>query len=245
MSLVVVEAVTADIDGNIQPGNIKKGVTILGVVGTMTGSGDIFSIQIVGEEGTLESAEVSGLSTNEQSYVIYIDVDDNNKTRYISCLLRTKAGDYLTYSGADGDEYFTVTINTKTNEYKVTKLTVTNTVSSSSTDNDIPTAKSVYTYVTDTVKTAVDTINARYFIKTFTKSDFAELTETQYVLTIKKDEHKLTNPFVQKMTLGSDGASSCIYEDKVLSSGTVKIYVAASIIKGVLEYSGKIYLQGE
>lgn len=37
LSKVTVEAVTASIDANIVPGNIKSGVTILGVEGTYTG----------------------------------------------------------------------------------------------------------------------------------------------------------------------------------------------------------------
>lgn len=85
----------------------------------------------------------------------------------------------------------------------------------------------------------------KVYIKEFAKSDFKKLGEdNRYVLSIKKEEHKLVNPYVLKMLVESDGLTTCTYEDKSLSTGTVKIYVTINLDE-IQEYSGKIYLNGE
>lgn len=73
LSLVVVEAVTADIDGNIQPGNIKKGVTILGVTGTLAETSAAPSNMV-----TTDSAQtISGAKTFTKTTTFQNDVKAN------------------------------------------------------------------------------------------------------------------------------------------------------------------------
>lgn len=242
LSLVVVEAVTADIDGNIQPGNIKKGVTILGVTGTLAETSDWYSILIVGESGFLTQAEVGNLADKDHTYVIYLDSD---KKRYISCLSRTKTDSYLSFGGVDGTEYFSVTINRADNSYIVTKTTTVTEITDKSTDTEIPTAQAVNKFVNKQVNNAVSSITSKYYTKAFTKADFTQVgEEARYVIAIPKSEHNLTNAIVLKMTLEDDTSTTCIYEDKTLSTGTVKIYVTVDLPQ-LLQYNGKIYLKGE
>ena len=115
------------------------------------------------------------------------------------------------------------------------------TLAKDATDNEIPTGKAVVDYVTS----EVNTIKEKYYTKPFTISDFTQVgSEQKYVLSITKAEHGLTNPIVLKMVLSGETSSTVVYEDKVLSTGTVKIYVMVDL-QQLLQYNGKIYLQGE
>lgn len=240
LSLVVVEAVTADIDGNIKPGNIKKGVTILGVTGTLSESSDIYSLMVF-DSGTLTSTQTSNLANNEHSYVVYVDTTDPDNIRYISCLLRTRDPNRVSYVGMDNGDTFTVTIKVSTGAYAVTTIKRVDVMTDSSLDSETPTAKAVADYVKEKVRK----IEARFYTKAFTKSDFTQVGEEQkYVITIPKEEHGLDNAYVLKMILNGEATSSIVYEDKTLSTGTVKIYVTVDLSQ-LLQYEGKIYLKGE
>ena len=58
---VVVNAVTSNIDGNIQPSNIKNGVSILGVTGTLQEgySASIEDTTLVLSSGSVEEGELT------------------------------------------------------------------------------------------------------------------------------------------------------------------------------------------
>lgn len=99
--------------------------------------------------------------------------------------------------------------------------------------------------IDETVKELLNSgLTAKYYTKEFTKADFTQVgTEQKYVLAIKKEEHGLNNAYVMKMII-NDEPTSCIYEDKTLSTGTVKIYVTIDLANKS-QYNGKIYLKGE
>lgn len=93
------------------------------------------------------------------------------------------------------------------------------------------------------------------YIKTFYKSDFTQIGVLQkYCLTIPQSEHGLINPYVAKAILkvavcdedDEPGAAmgSFICKCRVLTTGTVKVYVTVDLSK-YTEYTGKIYLEGE
>lgn len=241
LSLVVVEAVTADIDGNIKPGNIKKGVTILGVTGTLDESSGLYSVLILGDTGSLSQDNVDNLLKHDLGYVIFGDTTDPDQTLYVSCLVRARDNTTLTFWGIDNDQEYFVNITIATRGYTVTRVKRVKTLAKDATDNEIPTGKAVVDYVTS----EVNTIKEKYYTKPFTISDFTQVGgEQKYVISITKDEHGLTNPIVLKMVLSGETSSTVVYEDKVLSTGTVKIYVMVDL-QQLLQYNGKIYLQGE
>lgn len=96
-------------------------------------------------------------------------------------------------------------------------------------------------------------VKGRTYTKDFTKSDFQQVgTEQRYFIAIKKAEHGLENPYVDKVLLNrsSDIDETTNFQtavavgEKTLSTGTIKVYVTIDLSK-YTEYSGKIYLKGE
>lgn len=96
-------------------------------------------------------------------------------------------------------------------------------------------------------------LKEREFVKEFKKDDFIQVAKTQrYYIAIPKTEHKLNNPFVEKVILNemidSEGNGSSkvavVCETRLLSTETIKIYVTIDL-SAYEEYNGKIYLKGE
>ena len=72
LSKVTVNPVTSSIDSNIQAGNIKKDVTILGVTGTYEGGGDPVPVPVeyISNEGDLNLVFNSGYIPNDNTRII-------------------------------------------------------------------------------------------------------------------------------------------------------------------------------
>ena len=72
LSSVTVTPVTSSIDSNIQAGNIKKDVTILGVTGTYEGGGDPVPVPVeyISNEGSLNLVFNSGYIPNENTRIV-------------------------------------------------------------------------------------------------------------------------------------------------------------------------------
>ena len=72
LSSVTVNPVTSSIDSNIQAGNIKKDVTILGVTGTYEGGGDPVPVPVeyISNEGDLNLVFNSGYIPNDNTRII-------------------------------------------------------------------------------------------------------------------------------------------------------------------------------
>lgn len=66
LTQVSVGAVTAAIDSNIQAGNIKQGVTILGVTGTLSGGGSTLN-PTAGDYPVVENADIGRVNTTSLS----------------------------------------------------------------------------------------------------------------------------------------------------------------------------------
>lgn len=99
----------------------------------------------------------------------------------------------------------------------------------------------------------IDAIENRCFVKQFKITDFTQVAKTQrYYISIPASEHKLSNPFAEKVILSktceSEETSDCMVETicgtRLLSTGTIKVYITIDLGK-YTEYSGKIYLKGE
>ncbi len=99
----------------------------------------------------------------------------------------------------------------------------------------------------------VEKVNGKSFSKQFTKADFTQVgTEQKFFLSIKKSEHGLNKPYVDKVLINSKAnseetttfQSSVLVGEKTLSTGTIKVYVTIDLSK-YTEYSGIIYLKGE
>lgn len=109
-SPVTVQAVTADIDSNIVAGNIKSGVTILGVTGTLT--------ELKGQTKTITA---NGTYTPDSGYNGFTSVTVNVNTVKNQDKTITANGTYTPDAGYTGFGKVTVNINTVNN----TNLTVT------------------------------------------------------------------------------------------------------------------------
>ena len=72
LSSVTVTPVTSSIDSNIQAGNIKKDVTILGVTGTYEGGGDPVPVPVeyISNEGSLNLVFNSGYIPNDNTRIV-------------------------------------------------------------------------------------------------------------------------------------------------------------------------------
>ena len=72
LSSVTVNPVTSSIDSNIQAGNIKKDVTILGVTGTYEGGGDPVPVPVeyISNEGSLNLVFNSGYIPNDNTRIV-------------------------------------------------------------------------------------------------------------------------------------------------------------------------------
>lgn len=99
----------------------------------------------------------------------------------------------------------------------------------------------------------VEKVNGKSFSKQFTKADFTQVgTEQKYYIAIKKAEHGLDKPYVDKVLINKSAGddettsfqSSVLVGEKTLSTGTIKIYITIDLSK-YIEYSGIIYLKGE
>lgn len=90
------------------------------------------------------------------------------------------------------------------------------------------------------------------YCKQFTKADFTQVGEEQkYFIAIKKAEHGLIKPYVDKVLINkADGEEITTFQttitvgEKTLSTDTIKIYITIDLTK-YTEYSGIIYLRGE
>lgn len=100
----------------------------------------------------------------------------------------------------------------------------------------------------------VEASGGKTYIKEITGADFTQVGSTKkYCVSIKKSEHGLTNPFVEKAILLSltDTEETekintpVIIGERTLSTGTVKVYVATNFIEQYYGYILKIYLKGE
>lgn len=109
-SPVTVQAVTADIDSNIVAGNIKSGVSILGVTGTLT--------ELKGQTKTITA---NGTYTPDSGYNGFTSVTVNVNTVKNQDKTITANGTYTPDNGYTGFGKVTVNINTVNN----TNLTVT------------------------------------------------------------------------------------------------------------------------
>lgn len=98
-------------------------------------------------------------------------------------------------------------------------------------------------------------ITAKTFIREFTLKDWTAIAGTQlYMIQITKAEHQLNRPILLRAMVASkreeaggsviESESSIDVKDKVLSTGTVKIYVNCDLAK-YEKYNVKIILQGE
>ena len=99
----------------------------------------------------------------------------------------------------------------------------------------------------------VQGMQGKSFVKQFTKTDFTQVgVEQKYFIAIKKAEHGLTKPYVDKVLVNSkaDDVETTTFQtsvavgEKTLSTGTIKIYITIDLSK-YTEYSGTIYLKGE
>lgn len=99
----------------------------------------------------------------------------------------------------------------------------------------------------------IEALENRCFVKAFKITDFTQVAKTQkYYIRIPASEHKLTNPFVEKVILSKTSESeetnnymtATVCGTRLLSTGTIKVYVTIDLTK-YTEYTGKIYLQGE
>ena len=99
----------------------------------------------------------------------------------------------------------------------------------------------------------IASIKSKSFAKVFSIDDFSQLgTEQKYVMAIKKNEHGLKKPFVDKILLNQTAdqnettsfQTSVVMQEKTLPTDTIKIYVTIDLSK-LTEYSGIIYLRGE
>ena len=99
----------------------------------------------------------------------------------------------------------------------------------------------------------LEDVKGKSFIKAFTKVDFKQVgTAQRYFISIKKAEHGLENPYVDKVLVNRsiDSEETTNFQtavsvgEKTLSTGTIKIYVTIDLSK-YTEYSGRIYLKGE
>lgn len=95
--------------------------------------------------------------------------------------------------------------------------------------------------------------NGRSFVKKFTKEDFTKIPDTQrYYISITKNEHGLTKPYVDKVLINriSDSEETTTFQtpivvgEKTLSTSTIKIFITIDL-ENYTEYSGTIYLKGE
>lgn len=109
-SPVTIQAVTADIDSNIVAGNIKSGVTILGVTGSVT--------ELKGQTKTITA---NGTYTPDSGYNGFTSVTVNVNTVKNQDKTITANGTYTPDDGYTGFGKVTVNINTVNN----TNLTVT------------------------------------------------------------------------------------------------------------------------
>lgn len=109
-SPITVQAVTADIDSNIVAGNIKSGVSILGVTGTLT--------ELKGQTKTITA---NGTYTPDSGYNGFTSVTVNVNTVKNQDKTITANGTYTPDNGYTGFGKVTVNINTVNN----TNLTVT------------------------------------------------------------------------------------------------------------------------
>jgi len=106
---VTVNAVRANIDPNIIPENIKIGVEILGVEGTMTG-GDL-------QDKTVDSSTAEQIITNDSSYYGLSSVTINPYILDTSTLNVQENGNYTVTSAADGLSRVDVSVNIDTSSY--------------------------------------------------------------------------------------------------------------------------------
>lgn len=113
-SPVTVQAVTADIDSNIVAGNIKSGVTILGVTGSVT--------ELKGQTKTITA---NGTYTPDSGYNGFTSVTVNVNTVKNQDKTITANGTYTPDAGYTGFGKVTVNINTVNNTVNNTNLTVT------------------------------------------------------------------------------------------------------------------------
>lgn len=113
-SPVTVQAVTADIDSNIVAGNIKSGVSILGVTGTLT--------ELKGQTKTITA---NGTYTPDSGYNGFTSVTVNVNTVKNQDKTITANGTYTPDAGYTGFGKVTVNINTVNNTVNNTNLTVT------------------------------------------------------------------------------------------------------------------------
>lgn len=99
----------------------------------------------------------------------------------------------------------------------------------------------------------IEALENRCFIKEFKITDFTQVAKTQrYYISIPESEHKLINPFVEKVILSktcnseetSTYMTATVCGTRLLSTGTIKVYITIDLTK-YTEYTGKIYLQGE
>jgi hypothetical protein len=98
-----------------------------------------------------------------------------------------------------------------------------------------------------------DSSSGKTYVKEFTKYDFEQVgTAQRYYLTILQSDHKLKNPYVDKVLVmrkkdteeETTFYTQVVVEEKILSMGTVKIYLTIDLTKYDY-YKGKIFLKGE
>ena len=89
-------------------------------------------------------------------------------------------------------------------------------------------------------------IQERAYIKNFTKDDFVKV-DSLYYVAIMPSEHKLKNPYVDRVLANNvDGvdvvAENVVVGEKIFKNGIVKVYFTIDIDR-YNDYSGKIYLK--
>ena len=110
---VNVEAVTAAIDSNIQSGNIKSGVTILGVAGSYSGG----AVTVTAKNGT-----GAAINSGDKVWICKVAGDSTLYLRNFANIDNSSYSGYATTSGADGAN---ITVETYIDTLEVVLSTTT------------------------------------------------------------------------------------------------------------------------
>lgn len=97
LTRVSVGAVTSAIDSNIQAGNIKQGVTILGVTGTLSGGGSVLT-PTAGDYPVIGNGGLGGGGSNLTSTGISVTIPVTGTYRFKWCAFRRNNSTSYTWS---------------------------------------------------------------------------------------------------------------------------------------------------
>ena len=230
--------------------NLPVYVGISGKSGTTRKTTNFIKLEIA-EGATSEKEEVTFVQTVDTK-INYIRLNENNVFQY-----STDGNNWLELKGVAADNEVLINGSVVQNEDgKPNILTDTDSIAYESVDES--TQKKLT--LANSIKKAIESntneiasIKSKSFAKVFSIDDFSQLgTEQKYVMAIKKNEHGLKKPFVDKILLNQTAdqnettsfQTSVVMQEKTLPTDTIKIYVTIDLSK-LTEYSGIIYLRGE